>query len=176
MDFILEYYLWIVIFHIMAMMSWMAMLFYQPRLYVYHTEHKNKPDFVEVVKVQEYKMYKYIGLPAMWATVLSGIFMIYLRPDLIEGDGWLHAKIFFAILLIAYSFSLEYYRKRLEKGKYPKSGNFFRAYNEVPTVLSLLIVGYVITKTFSILFTLITLGIGSFVIYRVMKQIPKDAA
>lgn len=173
---IMDYYLWIVTFHIMAMMSWMAMLFYQPRLYVYHTEHKNKPDFVEIVEIQEDKMYKYIGLPAMWATVLSGIFMIYLRPDLIESDGWLHAKIFFVMLLMAYSFSMEYYRKELKKGNYPKSGNFFRAYNEVPTVLSLLIVGYVITKTFSIAFTLITLALGSYVIYRVMKQKPKDAS
>lgn len=173
---IMNYYLWIVTFHIMAMMSWMAMLFYQPRLYVYHTEHKNKPDYVEVVKIQEYKMYKYIGLPAMWATVLSGAFMIYLRPDLLQGDGWLHAKIFFAMLLVAYSFSLEYFRKRLAQDIYPKSGNFFRAYNEVPTVLSLLVVGYVITKTFSLLFTGIVLAFGAYVIYKVMKQVPKDAS
>ncbi len=168
----MEYYSWIVIFHIMAMMSWMAMLFYQPRLYVYHTEHKNKPDFVEVVKIQELKMYKYIGLPAMWATVLSGMVMIYMNPALI--DGWLYGKIFFVILLIMYSFSLEHFRKNLEQGIYPESGNFFRAYNEVPTVLSLLIVGYVITKTFSVLFTLITLVVGTFIIYKVMKQKPKD--
>ena len=172
---IMDYYLWIVTFHIMAVMSWMAMLFYQPRLYVYHTEQKSKPDFVDVVKVQEYKMYKYIGLPAMWATVLSGIWMLYLRPDLLQGDGWMHAKILVVIALMAYSFSLEYYRVQLEKENYSKSGNFFRAYNEVPTVLSLLIVGYVVTKTFSLAFTLIVLGIGAFVIYRVMKQTPKDA-
>ncbi|RXJ68624.1 TIGR00701 family protein [Halarcobacter ebronensis] len=170
----MEYYLWILVFHIMAVMSWMAMLFYQPRLYVYHTEHKNKKDFVEVVKIQEYKMYKYIGLPAMWASILSGILMIYLRPDLLSGDGWMHAKILFVILLTAYSFSMEYYRKRLEKGKFPKNGNFFRAYNEVPTFLSLLIVGYVITKTFSIAFTLITIAFGAFVIYKVYKQKPKE--
>jgi len=170
---IMDYYLWIVVFHIMAVLSWMAMLFYQPRLYVYHTENKSKADFVEVVKVQEYKMYKYIGLPAMWATVVSGIWMLYLRPDLLQGDIWMYAKILVVIVLMAYSFSLEYYRVQLEAENYNKSGNFFRAYNEVPTVLSLLIVGYVITKTFSIAFTLITLGIGAFVIYRVTKQIPK---
>jgi len=172
---IMDYYLWIVTFHIMAVMSWMAMLFYQPRLYVYHTEQKNKPDFVDVVKVQEYKMYKYIGLPAMWATVISGLWMLYLRPDLLQGDGWMHAKILVVIVLMAYSFSLEHYRKQLENENYSKSGNFFRAYNEVPTVLSLLIVGYVITKTFSLAFTFITLAIGAFVIYRVIKQTPKDA-
>ena len=173
---IMDYYLWIVVFHVMAFMSWMAMLFYQPRLYVYHTEHKNKVDFVDVVKIQEYKMYKYIGLPAMWATVISGLWMLYLRPDLLQGDIWMYAKILVVIVLMAYSFSLEYYRVQLEQEDYSKSVNFFRAYNEVPTVLSLLIVGYVITKTFSLSFTLITLLIGAFVIYRVMKQVPKDAS
>ncbi len=170
----MDYYLWIVTFHIMAVLSWMAMLFYQPRLYVYHTEHKDKPDFVKVVKIQEYKMYKYIGLPAMWATIISGILMLYLRPDLLQSDGWMHAKILVVIVLTAYSFSLEHYRVQLEKDNYSKSGNFFRAYNEVPTVLSLLIVGYVITKTFSLAFTFITLAIGAFVIYRVIKQTPKN--
>ncbi len=171
---IMDYYLWIVTFHIMAVMSWMAMLFYQPRLYVYHTEHKEKQEFVEVIKIQEYKMYKYIGLPAMWGAVLSGSWMLYLRPDLLEGDGWMYAKILVVLILMAYSFSLEYYRKQLENNNYIKSGNFFRAYNEVPTVLSLLIVGYVVTKTFSFAFTFITLGIGMYVIYKVMKQISKE--
>lgn len=172
---IMDYYLWIVTFHIMAVMSWMAMLFYQPRLYVYHTEHKNKPDFVEVVKIQEYKMYKYIGLPAMWATVASGVWMLYLRPDLLEGDIWMYAKIVVVLVLMAYSFSLEYYRVQLEKENYNKSGNFFRAYNEVPTVLSVLIVGYVVTKTFSLLFTMITLAFGAYVIYKVTKQESKES-
>jgi len=149
------------------------MLFYQPRLYVYHTEHKDKPDFVEVVKIQEYKMYKYIGLPAMWATVISGLWMLYLRSDLLQDDIWMYAKILVVVVLVAYSFSLEHYRVQLERKNYSKSGNFFRAYNEVPTVLSLLIVGYVITKTFSVAFTLITLAIGAFVIYRVTKQASK---
>ncbi|QDF27682.1 TIGR00701 family protein [Halarcobacter anaerophilus] len=171
---IMDYYLWIVVFHIMAVMSWMAMLFYQPRLYVYHTEHKDKKEFVEVVKIQEYKMYKYIGLPAMWATIISGVLMLYLRPDLLKGDGWMHAKIFFALLLIAYSFSLGYYRKKLENNDYSKSGNFFRAYNEVPTFLSILIVGYVITKTFSLAFTFITILFAAYLIYKVYKQKKKE--
>lgn len=161
----------------MAFMSWMAMLFYQPRLYVYHVENKNKKDFVDVVKIQERKMYKFIGLPAMWATIISGAWMLYLNPFLLTGEagGWMHAKLLFLIFLIAYSLSLETYRKQLEEGTCTKSGNFFRAYNEVPTVLSLLIVGYVITKTFSILFTVITLLVGAFIIYKVLKQTPKDA-
>lgn len=157
----------------MAVLSWMAMLFYQPRLYVYHTEHKDKKEFVEVVQIQEEKMYKYIGVPAMWATVLSGIFMIYLNPALLEG-GWLHAKIFFVILLIVYTFSLGYFKEELRKGDFKRSGSFFRAYNEIPTILALLIVGYVITKTFSILFTIITLIVGGFIVYKIMNKKSKE--
>ena len=168
----MEYYTWILTFHIMAMMSWMAMLFYQPRLYVYHTEHQNIKEFVNVVKIQELKMYKYIGVPAMWATIISGAIMLYLNPYLLsnESGAWMYAKLFFAFLLVIYSFSLGYYRKKLEKDDYERSGNFFRAYNEIPTILSLFIVAYVITKTFSLLFTIITLVIGSFIVYKVYKQ------
>lgn len=173
----MEYYSWILTFHVMSFMSWMAMLFYLPRIFVYHTEHKNKPDYVEVAKIQELKIYKIIGAPAMWATIVSGAIMLYLNPYLLssEAGGWMHGKLFFAFLLVLYSFSLEHYRKQLEKEDFTKSGNFFRAYNEVPTILSLLIVGYVITKTFSVLFTVITLTIGAFIVYKVLKQTPKDA-
>ena len=173
----MEYYTWILTFHVMAFMSWMAMLFYLPRLFVYHVEHKNKKDFTDVVKIQEYKIYKYIGMPAMWATVISGGIMIYLNPYILsaQAGGWMHGKLLFALLLVIYSLSLEHYRKKLENDEFTRSGNFFRAYNEVPTILSLLIVAYVITKTFSILFTAITLAFGTFIVYKVLKQTPKDA-
>lgn len=173
----MEYYTWILTFHIMAVMSWMAMLFYLPRLYVYHVENKNKKDFVDVVKIQEFKIYKYIGAPAMWATIISGAVMLFLNPYLLSGEtgGWMHAKLLVVFFLVIYSFSLEKYRKELEIENYKKSGNFFRAYNEVPTILALLIVGYVITKTFSILFTVITLVIGAFIVYKVFNQKPKEA-
>ena len=56
----MEYYSWILTFHVVSFMSWMAMLFYLPRLFVYHVENIDKKEFVEVVKIQEYKIYKYI--------------------------------------------------------------------------------------------------------------------
>ncbi|HIP41767.1 MAG TPA: hypothetical protein EYG90_04560, partial [Campylobacterales bacterium] len=74
----MEYYLEILSFHIMAVLSWMAVLFYMPRLFVYHQEHKDKKDFTDVIKIQEIKIYKVIGLPAMWATIISGAVLIYL--------------------------------------------------------------------------------------------------
>src|SRR5574344_1807726 len=155
----MEYYTWILSLHIIAVLSWMAMLFYLTRLFVYH---------VEVVKIQEMKIYKYIGHPAMWITILSGISMIVLNPALLS-QNWMIAKLFMLSLLIAYSFSLDYYRKQLENNSCKRSGKFFRMYNEQPTLLAILIVTYVITKSFSILFTVIIVLLFAFISYMIMK-------
>ena len=165
----MEYYTWILTFHVMSVMSWMAMLFYLPRLFVYHVENSDKKEYVEVVKIQEYKIYKYIGLPAMYASIISGIAMIALNPDMFNSGMWLHAKLTVVILLIAYSYSLGHYRVKLERDDNYKSGKFFRAYNEVPTLLSILIVTYVIVKSVSLIFTLLMILLFAFISYMIMK-------
>lgn len=147
-------YNWMIWFHIISMVSWFAVLFYLPRLFVYHAEHKDNSGFIEVVKIMEYKIYKYIGVPAFWATLLSGIALIVMSGDQYGGTnvfgqgGWFHAKLLFVVILIAYFFSLGMMRKKLEQDACDKSGKFFRIYNEVPTILLLLIVAMVIVKPF----------------------------
>ena len=101
----MEYYNYILAFHVMSVLSWMAMLFYQPRLYVYHAEHqKNGKCFTDVIKIQERKLYKYIGVPAFWASLLSGLTMIYLNPAMLEGVYWLWVKLVALVFMIAFHF------------------------------------------------------------------------
>jgi len=139
-------YEWILWFHVISFISWFAVLFYLPRLFIYHTEHKENEGFVKVVKMQEYKLYKYIGVHAMWATILSGSYLVYEIG--FAGNTWLHAKLLFVAILIVYFFSMNFYRKQLEKDECQKSGKFFRLYNEVPTILMMLIVAMVVIKPF----------------------------
>lgn len=146
-------YQWVLWFHIISMVSWFAVLFYLPRLFVYHAENADNSGFIEVVKVMEMKIYKYIGVPAFWATLLSGILLIYLATDhygvsIFKMGGWFHAKLLFVVILIAYFFSLGRLRLKLLDDSCTKSGKFFRYYNEVPTILLLLIVAMVIVKPF----------------------------
>jgi len=165
----MEYYLEILAFHIVAVLSWMSLVFYMPRLFVYHQEHRDKKDFTDVVKIQELKIYKIIGLPAMWATILSGSLLIYLRPELLE-QNWLIAKLLVLLLMIAYTYSLEYFRKVLERDNCTKNGQFFRAYNEVPTLFAVLIVTFVITKSIPLYFSVgVTLFFG-FIIYKILTK------
>ena len=165
----MNYYLEILTFHIIAVLSWMTMLFYMPRLFVYHQENKETKAFTDVVKIQERKIYKIIGMPAMWASIVSGTILIYLNPALLE-EPWMIAKILILSLMIAYSFSLEYFRKVLEKDSCTKNGQFFRAYNEIPTLFAILIVTFVITKSVPIYFSIgITLFFW-FIIYMILTK------
>ena len=141
-------YQWVLWFHIISMVSWFAVLFYMPRLFVYHAEHAENKGFIEVVKIMELKIYKYIGIPAFWTTLISGLIMIYMVPELFSTGGWLHAKLLFVAILTVYFFSLGWMRKKLLVDECTKSGKFFRFYNEVPTILLLLIVAMVIVKPF----------------------------
>ncbi len=146
-------YNWIVWFHIISMVSWFAVLFYLPRLFVYHVENAQNKGFLEVIEVMEMKIYKYIGVPAFWATLLSGIALIFMSTahygiNVFQTGGWLHAKLTLVAILIAYFFSLGHYRLKLKVDTAYKNGKFFRLYNEIPTLLLMAIVALVIVKPF----------------------------
>ncbi|MRI58988.1 MAG: protoporphyrinogen oxidase HemJ [Epsilonproteobacteria bacterium] len=142
----MEYYLWIKAFHVISVISWMAMLFYLPRLFVYHAEHRENSGFVEVVKIQEKKLFYFIGVPAFWASLLSGLAMIALNPAMFKSGMWLHIKLTAATLLILYHLSLKYFLKKFESDSCVKSGKFFRLYNEIPTILMIIIVVMAVVK------------------------------
>ncbi len=139
-------YNWILWFHIVSVISWFAVLFYLPRLYVYHVENSENKGFIEVVKIQEMKLYKYIGVPAMWATIISGSFLVYFGDWM--HSPWLYIKLFLVVILLGYFHSLGVLRIKLLEDRCTKSGKFFRFYNEVPTILMLLIVAMVVFKPF----------------------------
>jgi putative membrane protein len=141
-------YNWILVFHIISLVSWFAVLFYLPRLFVYHAEHTDNAGFVEVAKIMERKLYKYIGIPGFWGTIISGTLLIVQNPALLSSGGWLHAKISLVVVLSVYFFHLGRLRHKLATDECSKSGKFFRVYNEVPTLLLIAIVILVIIKPF----------------------------
>ena len=143
----MQYYNYILAFHVMSVISWMAMLFYQPRLYVYHVEHQsNGTCFTDVIKIQEKKLYNFIGIPAFWASLISGGLMIYLNPEMLRSGYWLWIKLGALFFMIIFHFYLGVLLKRLAKDKCTKSGKFFRIINEIPTILMIIIVTMVIVK------------------------------
>lgn len=142
-----EYYLYFKFFHYVFFISWMAMLFYQPRLYVYHAENMHNQEYVKVVEIMEYKMYKYIGYPAIIGSFATGALILISMPELLQ-TGHIHVKIFIVLLMAAYHFHLGSYMKQLKSKTCKRDGMFFRAYNEVPTVCMLVIIWVMIVNPF----------------------------
>ena len=142
------YYSWILAFHVMSFISWMAMLFYMPRLFIYHRENADTKAFTDVVEVQERKLITIIGTPAMWATILSGALMLYLTRESVFSEGWIHVKLLLVAFLIGYHISVAKIRVTMLSNPHYKSSKWFRVYNEAPTLLMFGIVIMVVVKPF----------------------------
>lgn len=140
-------YLWFKFLHFAAFISWMAVLFYLPRLYVYHAENLDNKDFVIRVKYMEKMLFHAIGWIAMGLTIFSAIMLIIAKPGFLK-EGYFHLKMTAGALMIAYHFWLFYYLKKFEKDECKKSGKYFRALNEIPTILMFVILYAMIIMPF----------------------------
>lgn len=130
--------------HLIAMVAWFAGLFYLPRLFVYQIEH---PAAAPTLRLMQYKLARFIMLPAAVATFAFALGMVLISPEVLQ-MGWLHAKLGLVFLLVAYHASLEVHRLNLASGRNTKSSRFFRMYNEVPTLLLIAIVFIAVLKPF----------------------------
>ncbi len=87
-------YLWVKALHIVAVMAWMAGMLYLPRLFVYHASAKPGSELSETFKVMERRLLKLIINPAMTATWLLGLTLIWLMGmEAFRAAHWLHAKL-----------------------------------------------------------------------------------
>ena len=147
-DFLESYYLWIKALHIIAVTFWMAGMFYLPRLFVYHAEVKPGSEADGLFKVMERRLLRLIINPAMIATLVLGIALLFV-PDLIDfKSGWLHVKLFCVLVLVAFHAYLSNSRKKFEKNLNTKSPIFYRKINEIGPVVFIVIVIMVVLKPF----------------------------
>jgi putative membrane protein len=138
--------LWITAFHVIAVIAWMAGLFYMPRLFVYHTDAEPGSVQSETFKVMERRLLKVIMNPAM---MISWILGLYLAWDVFQFQGgWLHAKILLVILLTLAHMHQSHAVRQFAADGPRKTARYWRMMNEIPTVLMMLIVILVIVKPF----------------------------
>ena len=135
--------------HIMAVIAWMAGLFYLPRLYVYHAAAKPGSQMSETFKVMERRLLKAIMTPAMLASWALGLWLAF-GADVIDwaSDFWFHAKLLCVVLLSVFHMALAKWRKDFEADANVKPARFYRFANEVPTVLMAVIILLVIIRPF----------------------------
>ena len=139
-------YLTLKALHLVAVISWMAGLLYLPRIFVYHVENKNRLETCETFKGMERKLYNFIMMPAMILSWIFGLLLIGSIGFDQMANKWLQIKLFLVIVLTVYHFFLGVCLKKFSLDLNTYSSRFYRIFNEVPTILLILIVFIVVFK------------------------------
>jgi putative membrane protein len=124
----------------------MVGLLYLPRIFVYHVENSEKKETTEIFEIMERRLYFYIMRPAMIATWLFGVILIYINGLDIFSQLWMHIKLALVIFLTIYHEYLGTCLKSLKLKTNTKTSKFFRIINEVPTIILIFIIFIVIFK------------------------------
>ena len=143
-DFIYRIYPYIKIIHIVSIIAWMAGLLYLPRLFVYHTQISQNKITNDLFKIMEKRLLKIIMLPASIMTWLSGLSMAYILG--FKENTWLHVKILFVFFLTLSHHLMSSYQKKFNSNDNRKTEKFFRIFNEIPTIIMIIIVTIVVMK------------------------------
>ena len=135
--------------HLIAIISWMVGLLYLPRIFVYHSEsveNKKSEDLISAFKVMERKLFVYIMNPAMIASWIFGVLLIYVIGTDNLNSFWLQLKILFVIILTIYHFFLFKCLRKFAENSNAYSPRFYRIINEIPTVLLIFIIFIIVFK------------------------------
>lgn len=135
--------------HIISMVAWMAGMFYLPRLFVYHADATPGSELSETFKVMERRLLKFIINPAMIATWVFGLTLLYLYDFAQMHQGhYMHAKLGLVLVMSALHGFYAKGVKNFAKDQNKISSKAWRFWNEAPTLLLIGIVFLVIVKPF----------------------------
>ena len=138
---------WSKAIHFMAFAAWMAGLWYLPRLYVYHSQVAVGSEASEKFKLMERRLLKAITTPAMIVTFVAGIVLTQTGVGWTPG-GWFHTKLMLLLAMGAFHGVMAADLKKFARDERPRSELAYRALNEVPTVLFILIVLLAVLRPF----------------------------
>src|SRR6201995_3026814 len=129
------------------MVAWMAGMLYLPRLFVYHCDAETGSVQSETFKTMERRLLRGIINPAMIATWVFGLTLIWLTPELLRAH-WLHLKLVLVIVMSGVHGMLSRYVRDFAADRNRYSQKFYRIINEVPTLLLIGIVFLGVLKPF----------------------------
>ena len=141
-------YLWIKALHIISVIAWMAGMFYLPRLFVYHCEATpGSPDW-ERFKRMERRLLRIILNPAMIAAWIFGLTLSFMPVTDAWHQGWFHAKFALVLGMSAVHGLYARWTNDFARDENKHSAKFYRIWNEVPTLLMIVIVILAVVKPF----------------------------
>jgi putative membrane protein len=146
-ELLANWYPWVKALHVIAVVAWMAGLFYLPRLYVYHVEAVEKGSATDAMfQTMERRLLRGIIGPASVAAWLFGLCLVF-TPGIVDwGQVWPWTKAASVLAMTWFQHWLGWRRKDFVAGSNRVGGRAYRLMNEVPTLLLVVIVVSVIVK------------------------------
>ena len=137
--------------HIISVIAWMAGMMYLPRLFAYHAEVPVGGEMDKTFQTMELKLYRIIMGPAMVATWVFGLGLIYIDGSQRLGWGFLHtpwmmSKLAGVIFLTAWHHVLGAARKKYVAGTNTRTARFWKMTNELPFIAAIIMVIAVTTE------------------------------
>ena len=135
--------LWLKAFHVIAVVTWFAGLFYLPRLYVYHADAEDAVS-IERFKVMERRLFKLMTIGAALSVAL-GAAMLAAAPAYLTME-WLRIKLLLVVVLIAYHVFCYRLMRDFAENRNVRGAKWYRVFNEVPSLLLIAIVVLAVVK------------------------------
>ena len=144
------YYNTIKALHLIFVVTWFAGLFYIPRLFIYQLEahleaEESKRHTLPLLKLMTKRLWSIITAPSAVLATGFAVWLLVLNPALL-GQGWMHAKLGFVVLLWAYHLKCRGIMKQLQADQLVYTPQWMRLWNEGATVLLFAIVFAVILR------------------------------
>jgi putative membrane protein len=140
-------YPWVKSLHVIAVIAWMAGLFYLPRLFVYHAERVEAGSGTEAMFLDmERRLLRAIMNPSMLTAWAAGLLLVA-TPGVVDWSwSWPWVKAAAVLAMTWFHMWLAARRKDFAAGRNSLSGRRYRLMNEVPTVLMIAIVVSVMVR------------------------------
>lgn len=143
-------YLYLKSLHLIFVITWFAGLFYMVRLFVYHTEAKDKTEPEQSILIKQYqlmqrRLWYIITYPSAILATLFAVILLVMNPALLQ-MGWMHIKLFFVVLLWLYHLKCHQLFLQLQQNITKHSSSFYRVWNEVATLILFAVIFLVILK------------------------------
>ena len=135
--------LWLKAVHVIAVITWFAGLFYLPRLFVYHADARDSIG-IERFKIMERRLFALMTIGAV-AGIALGAAMLVAAP-LYLSMPWLRIKLVLVLLVVAYHGYCYKLMRDFARDANARSARWYRAFNEVPSLLLIAIVLLAVIK------------------------------
>ena len=136
--------LWLKTVHILFVMSWMAGIFYLPRIFVHFVEGQAAGEQVDRLAIMGQKLYSFMTVMMMLA-IGTGLWL-WLGYGF--AGHWLYVKLFFVGLILVYHLWCKARVNDMQTGHLNYSGVFYRWMNELPLGLTVVVLIMVVVKPF----------------------------